>query len=87
MTETQRRNITIAITVGVYVFMLFEKAIHLVIPHQHSHVSQLVNVKGTVFRLVSMDNYEIVMMLFNLNCIFHGFYFSINLVSSQGLES
>ena len=41
MSESQRRNITIFITVGVYVFLLFEKALHLVIPHQKSHVSIL----------------------------------------------
>ena len=48
MSASERRNITIAITVGVYLFLLFEKAIHLVIPHQHSHVSvQILTLSST----------------------------------------
>lgn len=37
MSPSERRNITVAITLGVYIFFLFEKMIHLVLPHQHSH--------------------------------------------------
>merc|ERR1719204_864556 len=37
MSGTQIRNITIAITVGVYIFLVFEKVIQLIMPHAHSH--------------------------------------------------
>ncbi|KAL5251085.1 hypothetical protein ACHWQZ_G016712 [Mnemiopsis leidyi] len=40
MSGTEIRNLTIAITVGVYMFLLFEKAIHMVMPH-HSHGGEL----------------------------------------------
>eukprot|EP00116_Pleurobrachia_bachei_P013387 sb/3473649/ len=70
MTATQRRNITIGITAGVYLFLLFEKLIHVVLPnHSHSHEP---NDTTTNQNSLSANQGPVLPALTPLSCLLQG---------------